>query len=149
MESSSSGSSITGTGVCGEDEVEDEETSETSGSRGLSDDKTESSESVEPTMLRRLRRRGVDGQPGSCDVSAPTTPVRVSLRPVVRSVQQEPALGLVGTPLLCCSRVNNLSLLKRSIENFDTTSSGMIDGACGVEEQKVIFKLFLCMCQTF
>jgi hypothetical protein len=81
MESSSSGSSITGSGVCGEDEVEDEETSETSGSRGLSDDETESSESVEPTMLRRLRRRGVDGQPGSCDVSAPTTPVRVYLRP--------------------------------------------------------------------
>ena len=132
MESSSSGSSITGTGVCGEDGVEDEGTSETSDSHGLSDDKAESSESVKPTMLRRLRRRGVDEQSGSCDVSAPSTPVRVSLRPTLVSVGAAPAL--------CYSRVSSCTL-NRLTKNLHTTTSS--DCASGVEEQKVV-KLLIC-----
>jgi len=141
MESSSSGSSITGTGFCGEDEVEDEGTSETSDSHGLSDDKAESSESVKPTMLRRLRRRGVDEQSGSCDVSAPSTPVRVSLRPFVNGMQQESTLVSVGAaPALCYSRVSSYTL-NRLTKNLHTTTSS--DCASGVEEQKVV-KLLIC-----
>ena len=141
MESSSSGSSITGTGVCGEDEVEDEGTSETSDSHGLSDDKAESSESEKPTMLRRLRRLGVDGQLGSCDVSAPTTPVRVSLRPFVNGVQQESTLVSVGAaPVLDYSRVSSYTL-NRLTKNLHTTTSS--DSASGVVEQKVV-KLLRC-----
>ncbi len=127
MESSSSGSSggssISGFGISGEDEVEDEGTSETSDSHGLSDEKAKSSESVEPTMLRRLRRRGVDGQSGSSDVSGPTTPVRVSLRPIVNGWQQESTLVSVGAaPLLCYSRVSSYTL-NRLTKNLHTTSS--------------------------
>ena len=130
MESSSSGSSISGSGVCGEDEAEDEGTSETSGSHGLSVEKAESSESVKPTMLRRLRRRGVDEQSGSCDVSAPSTPVRVSLRPFVNGVQQESTLVSVGAaPALCYSRVSSCTL-NRLTKNLHTTTSS--DSASGV-----------------